>query len=337
MDKSKGLIVSSAPHLKGDDSVDKAMKDVMIALIPVTAAAVFFFGVYALFLVTVCMVTAALTEVLFRTLMKKRVTLYDYSALLTGLLVALCFSATTAWWNGALATFIAVGFAKELMGGLGWNRFNPALFGRVALIILAPVFALFSADLSTWSVNLGPVDVMTQATPLAMLQRGMEMPGLGNLFVGFPGGAMSEASALLVLLGGLYLLYKKHITWLIPVSIIGTVFVLTAIAGIASGKDLAYPFYHMFSGGLMLGAFFMATDWVTSPITDKGKIVFGVLIGILIVVFRVGLAPTEGVAFSILIMNGFVPMIERATKHKSFSEPRPVRLPMEQEKAPVSQ
>lgn len=305
------------------------MKDVIIALIPVTLVAVYFFQTYALFLVTACLVTAAATEVLFRKLMKKEATLHDYSALLTGLLVALCFSATTEWWKGALATFIAIGVAKELMGGLGWNRFNPALFGRISLIILAPWFVPFNTGLSAWSVNLGRIDTISQGTPLAMLQQGMAMPNLAQLFAFYPGGAMAEASALAVLLGGLYLIYKKHIRWLIPLAIMGTVFVLTLIAG-------QNPFYHLVSGGLMLGAFFMATDWVTCPITDKGKIIFGVAIGVLIVFFRVGLAATEGVGFAILIMNAFVPMIEKATRRASFSAPRPVSLPIMGKGTPIS-
>ncbi len=305
------------------------MKDVIIALIPVTLVAVYFFQTYALFLVTTCLVTAAATEVLFRKLMKKEVTLHDYSALLTGLLVALCFSATTEWWKGALATFIAIGVAKELMGGLGWNRFNPALFGRVSLILLAPWFVPFNVGMSAWSVNLGRIDTISQGTPLAMLQQGMAMPNFAQLFAFYPGGAMAEASALAVLLGGLYLIYKKHIRWHIPLAIMGTVFVLTLIAG-------QNPFYHLVSGGLMLGAFFMATDWVTCPITDRGKIIFGVAIGVLIVLFRVGLAATEGVAFAILIMNAFVPMIERATRRASFSAPRPVSLPIMEKGTPIS-
>jgi len=321
MDKSKGLIVSSAPHLKDSLTTSKAMLDVIIALVPVTLVAIYFFQTYALFLVTVCLVTAAATEVLFRKLMNKQPTLGDYSALLTGLLVALCFSATTAWWKAALATFIAIGVAKELMGGLGWNRFNPALFGRISLILLAPWFVPFNNSMSVWSVNLGPIDTISQGTPLAMLQQGMAMPGFFQLFVAYPGGSMAEASALAVLLGGLYLIYKKHIRWLIPLSIMGTVFVLTLVFG-------QNPFYHMISGGLLLGAFFMATDWVTCPVSDKGKIIFGVAIGVFIVIFRLGLAATEGVGFAILIMNAFVPMIERATRRPSFSAPRPVSIPV---------
>jgi Na+-translocating ferredoxin:NAD+ oxidoreductase subunit D len=312
---SEQLLVSSAPHLKSGETVGKAMKDTMLALLPVTLIAIYFFRLYAIFFIAVCMGTAALTEVIFRRIKNQPHSLSDGSALLTGLFVALCYSATTAWWKGALATVIAVGIAKELMGGLGWNRFNPALFGRVSMILLGPWFVNIGTEFMRWNVNFGPVDVMTHATPLAMMHQGLEMPPVASLFMGFPGGAMGEVSPLALLIGGGYLLYKRHINWRIPVSILATVFVLAGLTG-------QNPFLHMVTGGLMLGAFFMATDWVTSPITQKGKIVFGIAIGVLIVVFRIGLAPTEGVAFSILIMNAFVPRIEKMTKRIPFSEPK---------------
>lgn len=302
---------ASSPHIKGNVTISSAMRDVVIGLLPIVLVSIYFFKAYAIFLIAVCITTAILSEYLFRHYMKKSPSIHDGSAVVTGLLVALCFSATTSWWRGALATIIAIGLAKELMGGLGWNRFNPALFGRVAIILLAPWFASINSSFLPWAVKLGPVDVMTHATPLAMLQQGMKLPSYLTMFLGYPGGAMSEASVLAVLIGGMYLLYKGHINWRIPVSMFSTVAVLT----FALGKD---PLYHLLTGGLMLGAFFMATDWVTSPINSTGKVVFGVCIGILIVVFRVILAPTEGVAFSILIMNAFVPTIERLTRARTF-------------------
>jgi len=309
------LVISPSPHLKAKDTVSGAMRDVFIALIPVAAVALYFYHVYAAFLIGVCLVTAVLTELLFKKLQKKKPALHDWSALLTGLFVALLFTATSPWWKAAIATFIAVGVAKELMGGLGWNRFNPALFGRVSLIILAPLFAYVDEWFAPLAPYLGSVDVATQATPLAMLNAGLEMPPLGQLFLAFPGGALSEVSPFALLLGAAYLFYRKHITWHIPVSILAVVAVLTLVAG-------QNPLYHLFTGGLMIGAFFMATDWVSSPTSDKGKLIFGACIGVLIVIFRVGLSPTEGVAFSILIMNAFVPLIDKATKRPSFSEPR---------------
>jgi len=309
------LVISPSPHLKGKETVSSAMRDVFIALIPIAAVAIYFYHLYAAFLIGVCLVTAVLTELLFKKLQKKKPALHDWSALLTGLFVALLFTATSPWWKAAIATFIAVGIAKELMGGLGWNRFNPALFGRVALIVLAPIFAFVDDWFTPLAVNLGSVDVVTQATPLAMLNAGMEMPPLGQLFLAFPGGALSEVSPLALLIGAAYLFYRKHITWHVPVSMLAAIAVLTLIAG-------QNPLYHLFTGGIMIGAFFMATDWVTSPFTDRGKLIFGACIGILVVIFRLGLSPTEGVAFSILIMNAFVPYIDKAMRRPSFSDPK---------------
>lgn len=326
MNKVQSLITSSSPHIKSDETLSNAMRDVFIALMPVTLVSIYFFQTYAVLTIAVCLATAALTEVLFRKLMGKLPTLYDWSALVTGLFVALLFQATTPWYKAALATFIAVGIAKELAGGLGWNRFNPALFGRVALVVLAPAYAYVNQWFQPLHINLGPLDTITQATPLALMRAGLVMPPVGELFLGFPAGALSEVSPLALLLGAAYLFYKKHIGWRIPVSIIGTVVVLTLIAG-------QNPIYHIVTGGIMIGAFFMATDWVTSPFTDKGKIIFGICIGILIVVFRVGLLITEGVAFSILIMNAFVPMIERMTSRSQFGKIKAVPVPMADNKS----
>lgn len=310
------LIATPPPHLKAGNTVSEAMRDVIIALIPVSLASIYFYHYYAAFLLVLCMGTAAITEIVVRAALKKRHTLGDLSAVLTGLFVALLMSPGSPWWTAVLATILAVGVAKELMGGLGWNLFNPALFGSVATIILAPWFGFLSRDLSGLNVNFGPIDAISQATPRAMLMQGASLPDYGTMLLGFPGGALSETSPLLVIIGGAFLLYRGHINWRIPVAMIGTVAVLSLLAG----GDVIYE---MLTGGLMLGAFFMATDWVTSPINNKGKWVFGIAIGALVAVFRFGVGATEGVAFSILIMNAFVPLIERLTKHPSFSEPAP--------------
>lgn len=325
MSDAKKLVVTPSPHLKNEESVSTAMRDVFISLIPVSLVSIYFFQFYAAMTIAVCLVTAVLTEVLFRKLMNKQPRLYDWSALVTGLFVAMLFQATTPWYKAALATFIAVGIAKELAGGLGWNRFNPALFGRVALVILAPAYAYVNMWFQPLAFNLGPMDTITQATPLAMMRAGMEMPSVAQLFVAFPGGALSEVSPLALLIGAAYLFYKGHIGWRIPVSIIGTVVVLTLVTG-------ENPIYHLVTGGLMIGAFFMATDWVSSPFTDKGKIVFGVCIGILIVLFRVGFLITEGVAYSILIMNAFVPYIDSMTARLQFGKVKAVPVPMAENK-----
>lgn len=323
--ENQKFIVSSAPHLKSDISISTAMRDVFIALLPVTLVSIYFFRFYAVLTVVVCLVTAVLTEILFRRLMHRKPSLYDWSALVTGLFVALLFQATTPWYKAALATFIAIGIAKELAGGLGWNRFNPALFGRIALVILAPLYAYVNQWFQPLHFNLGTMDTITQATPLAMLRAGMPMPSIVSLFTAFPAGALSEVSPLALLIGAVYLFYKGHIGWRIPVSIIATVVVLTLVAG-------ENPVYHLVTGGLMIGAFFMATDWVTSPFTDKGKIIYGIAIGALVVLFRVGFLITEGVAFSILIMNAFVPMIERMTSRPQFGNIKAIKVPMAENK-----
>ncbi len=320
VDQELALTISPSPHLRSPVTVPRAMRDVLLALVPVTLVSIYWFKFAAVFLILVCLSTAVLTELIFRKVLRKPASLPDCSALVTGLLVALLFGPGTAWWTAALCTFIGIGVAKELMGGLGWNRFNPALFGRLAVIILAGVFNYVTSAFAPLKPFFGPVDVVTQATPLALLKQGLEMPGLGSLFLAHPGGALGETSVLALLIGGAYLLYKKHISWHTPVSIMGAVVVMAALFG-------KHPIYHLFTGGVMIGAIFMATDWVTSPITAKGKVIFGLAIGVLLMIFRVALGPTEGTAFSIVIMNACVPAIDRLTKRPKFGE-APVAPPV---------
>ena len=320
--KDMRLTISTSPHLHSEDSVPGAMKDVLIALIPITLFAVYMYRFYAVFLIAVCMVSAVLFELLFRKVMKKKATLYDCSALVTGLLLALCLRPGTSWWTAVLAAFFAVGIAKELMGGLGWNRFNPALFGLVAVTLLAPAYVWINPSFAALRPFFGKLDVITQATPLAMMKQGaLGQLSLSQMLIASPGGALGETSALALIIGGIYLLYKKQIRWHIPVSIIGTVLVVAVLWGNpVTNITTGLPLYHLFAGGVLLGAFFMATDWVTSPITTRGQVLFGIAIGILVMVFRNGLAATEGVAFSILIMNIFVPVIDRFTRRATFGE-----------------
>jgi len=300
------------------------MLDVIIALIPISAVAVYFFGVNAIFTIAVCLISAQLTDLAFKAMLGRRSAGFDGSALLTGLLIALCFTVNTSWWTLIIASVIGVGIAKELMGGIGWNRFNPALMGRVSAVLLAPLFLnAVNTAFAPLGFSLAPIDTVTQATPLALIKMGAAMPPLGQMFLAFPGGGLAEVSPLALLIGGAFLLFRGHIKWHIPVSIFATVFVLSLIFG---GGPVA-ALYQLFAGGLMLGAIFMATDWVTSPVTPKGMLIFGVAIGVLITVFRLFLSPVEGTAFSILIMNAFVPMIDRFTKHPVFgAQPAPVEV-----------
>ncbi len=313
------LTVTPSPHLHSKESVSVGMRDVLIALVPITIVSIVIYRSYALLLIGVCLVMAALTELLFRKIRRKRATLNDGSAMVTGLLVALCFSPGTAWWTAALAVFIGIGLAKELMGGLGWNRYNPALFGRLSVILLIPLFHQVTYVFSPLKQNFGGVDVLTQATPLALMIQGTGYPSLIQMSFAHQGGSLGETSALALLIGGLYLLYKKHITWHTPLSVIVAVAIMALLFG-TNVLGAGAPLYHILAGGVLLGAFFMATDWVTSPITPLGKVIFGASIGILLMVFRLFLAPTEGMAFSILIMNAFVPLIDRYTKRLKFGE-----------------
>lgn len=292
------------------------MYDVIIALVPITAVAIYFFGVNAIFTIAVCLVTAVLTDLGFKKLLGRSKSGFDGSALVTGLLIALVFSVETSWWTLIVATVIGVGIAKELMGGIGWNLFNPALFGRVSGILFASLFFnQLNITFAPLSYSPAPVDTVTQATPLALLKMGAEMPAMSQMFIANQGGALAEVSPLALLIGGVYLFIRGHIKWHIPVAIIATVFVIGLIF---QGPNQAV--YHVLAGGLMIGAIFMATDWVTSPVTPKGMLIFGVAIGVLIMVFRLALSPTEGAAYSILIMNAFVPLIDRLTKRPVFGE-----------------
>ncbi len=308
---SAKLQTASSPHLKGPDTIALSMRDVLIALAPVVIAALVAWLYSALFIMAVCVATAAGSELLMRALRKKKATLNDGSAMLTGLFVALLMPPTISWAHAVIATFIAVALVKELMGGLGKNIFNPALFG-FAFVILA------SGLLTPWTKFLGNVPAafngVTSATPLALLKMGTAGtagPSYMGLFFGYHGGAISEVGALWVLLGGGYLLYKKTIRATIPVAILVTVAAVSAIVG----KD---PLYAILAGGVMLGAFFMATDWVTSPMTNTGQILFGVLIGVAIVMIRTYAAPTGAVAYSILLGNAFVPLLDKLFVPKKF-------------------
>ncbi len=320
MREERKFSVTEPPHISSGETVPRAMLDTILALVPVTLVAIYFYRLNAVFLIGVCLLAAVVTDAVARKIKGRKPSVSDLSVLVTGLILALCFSPLTNWWTAVFATVLAVGIGKEWMGGLGWNRFNPAAFGRAGVIVLAPVTVFLNRQFAGWNVSfpMSPdvVDSVSGATPLTMIaspQMTLDVPHLQLLLANPGGGGLAETSALALLLGGAYLLYRQHITWHIPVSILGAVAVLTTILG-------HNPADHLLTGGLMLGALFMATDWVTSPITDPGRIIFGVLIGVLVVVFRVFLGPTEGVAFAILIMNAFVPLIDRLTRRGVFGQ-----------------
>jgi H+/Na+-translocating ferredoxin:NAD+ oxidoreductase subunit D len=306
------LIITPPPHLKSKEQTAVAMRDVLIALAPVTIAALVAFTYNALFVIAVCVGSCVFFEWAVRKIRKRKVTLQDGSAVVTGLLLALLMPAQVQWLNMVIAAFIAIVIVKELMGGLGRNIFNPALFGYVFIITV-------SGLLASWTGNLGMLkggfDGVMAATPLAYIKPGLESlgPSYGALLFANYGGALCEVGAFWILLGGAYLIYRKVISWVIPVTILATVLILAYIVG-------SDGLYQLLAGGVMLGAFFMATDWVTSPMYTWGQVIFGLIIGVLIVLIRVYGAPTGAVAYSIIIANCFVIVLDKVFKPKRFGE-----------------
>ncbi|MCM2359105.1 MAG: RnfABCDGE type electron transport complex subunit D [Geobacteraceae bacterium] len=304
------LLVTSSPHMVSPDSVPAAMRDVLIALGPALAAAIYFFRLPALLVILACTVSAYVAELACLKVMKKE-TPREYSAIVTGLLLAFCLPPTLPLWMAALGSAFAIVIAKHLFGGLGQNIFNPSLIGRAFLL------ASFPVAMTTW---VNPIDGVSSASPLGIMKEGLgeNLPTIGHLIVGNITGSLGETSALAILLGGIYLLYRKHIDWRIPGSFLGTVFVLTSVVAAVKGEGLWYPLFHLFAGGLFLGAFFMATDWVTSPVTKLGRVIFGAGCGALVVLIRLKGGYPEGVAYSILLMNVATPLIDRYTRARVF-------------------
>lgn len=281
------------------------MLDVIIGLLPATVAAIVLFGTKAALLIAVCVGTALVTELICSAIAKRGVTIKDLSAVVTGLLLALNLSTNVALWEAAVGTVFAIALVKCLFGGLGKNMVNPAIAGRVFMIL---VFASVAGGAAP---TFGGVDAVSSATPLDMIKAGSEMPSLMQMLMGLHGGAIGETCIIALLLGYVWLVARDVIRWYVPLCFIGTVFVLYLVFG--AGFDTAL--YGILSGGLFLGAIFMATDYVTTPITNKGKIVFAVGCGIITFVIRQWMNYPEGVSFSILVMNLFVPFIEKVTKN----------------------
>jgi Na+-translocating ferredoxin:NAD+ oxidoreductase subunit D len=311
----QSLRVSAPPHLREKGLMGNAMRDVCIALIPLIAVSIGFFRLYAVVNLAAAVVTAIACEYIMRKIMGREPTIGDFSAVVTGLLLALLLPPTLPVWYVIIGVVIAVAVVKELMGGLGHNIFNPALFGFASLLILSRIW-------QPVSYSLGGIDGVTTATPLTFIGKSAGplsgiRPGYWDLFFGHAGGALAEVSVLAVLVGAAYLMYKGHITWHIPTAILATTVILSAILG-------ANPLYFILAGGLMLGTFFMATDWATSPTNKSAQIAYGILIGVLIVVMRLYAAPTGAVAYSILIGNAFAPLLDRVFAKKKFGEVKAV-------------
>jgi len=322
MDK---LIISPSPHVHSGDTVSKKMIGVFIALVPAYLAGLYFFGLGALIISVTAILSCVLFEYLIqRFILRGTITITDGSAALTGLLLSFNLPTNLPVWMVVAGSLVAIGVAKMSFGGLGNNPFNPALVGRVFLLISFP------AQMTIWPkpipFNMAYLDAVTAATPLAILKgQFCEVPGTLNLFLGNMGGSMGEVSTLALLIGFAYLLIRKIITWHIPISILSTVFVFTAILHYANPEAyIATPVFHLLTGGLMLGSIFMATDYVTSPMNPRGMLIYGVGIGLITVIIRVFGSYPEGVSFAILIMNAFTPLINKYVKPKRFGEVKKV-------------
>lgn len=316
------LYVSPSPHIHGGDSISKNMYGVLIALVPAFLVSLYFFGLGALVVTAASVFFCVLFEYLIQKfLMKKQPTICDGSAILTGVLLAFNLPSNLPLWIIMIGALAAIGIGKMSFGGLGNNIFNPALTGRIFLLISFP------AQMTTWplvdATNAFPMtytDATTGATVLSMMKEGgvESLPKLTDMLLGNMGGSLGEVSALALLLGMIYMLWKKIITWHIPVSIFATVFIFTGIMYLINPVQYANPFVHLLSGGMMLGAIFMATDYVTSPMSKNGMIVFGIGIGILTTVIRLFGSYPEGMSFAIFIMNGVTPLINSYMKPKHF-------------------
>ena len=300
---AKNLTVSVSPHLHSGASTQVIMRDVLIALAPAVVASVVFFGPRALLVEVLCVAVAVLCEWAFEKICKRPVTVSDLSAAVTGLLLALNLPVGIPLWQAAFGSFVAIVVVKQLFGGIGYNFANPAITARIIMLVA------FSGTMTSWAVpNL--VDAVSSSTPLAILKAGEgELPSLLEMFLGARGGSMGETSCLALLIGGIYLIARKVITWHTPVAFIGTVLVFSALLG-------QQPLYQMMAGGLFIGAFFMATDYTTSPPTPAGKAIFGIGCGIITVAIRVWGNYPEGVSFSILLMNILNPYICKWTQPK---------------------
>lgn len=322
------IIISASPHVHSARTSKKIMYDVLYALIPAFLVSIYVFGIGALIVTSVAVISCIVFEYLIQKyLLKTEITITDGSALITGILLAFNLPSGLPIWMIIVGSLVAIGVAKLSFGGLGYNIFNPALVGRVFLLVCFPV------QMTSWPTaienNTTIVDAVTGATPLGIIKEGLmygetmtelstKIPSSIELLLGITGGSIGEMSALALLLGGIFLIVRKVITWHIPVTMLVTMAVMTGIFWLVNPEQYASPLIHILSGGAILGAFFMATDLVTSPMTKKGMMVFSIGIAIITVVIRLFGAYPEGISFAILIMNAFVPLINTYLKPRRF-------------------
>ena len=332
--------ISPSPHIKDSDSIPKIMYTVAGTLLPAGIGAVYFFGLQALWVILMTTAAAVISELFCQSIMKRPVRITDGSAIVTGLLLAYNVPAEVPLWLPAVGAFVGIAVGKMVFGGLGYNPMNPALIGRAFLMASWPVqMTVFKTVPRAGTIS--GIDAVTNATPLNVFNQARDilthmsehtaeqvseatqiisqLYGFsGNLFFGRVGGCLGETSVLLLLIGALFLMYRRIIGWKIPFTYIGTVALLTWIFGGTEGLFSGNPFFHVFSGGLILGAFFMATDLVTTPVTFKGRLIFGTGCGLLTVIIRLWGGYPEGVSYSILLMNLTTPLLDRYTKPKVF-------------------
>ncbi len=324
------LNVSPSPHQQSSETTRKLMFGVVIALLPALAAAVYYFGTGAIIVTLTSVLACVATEFLIQKyVLKTKTSISDGSAVVTGLLLAFNVPSNLPLFIIVIGAVISIGVAKMTFGGLGNNPFNPALVGRVFLLISFPV------KMTSWPVpsgfKTGYTDAVTGATPLGIISEGVKngesitalmdkVPSHMQLFYGYMGGSMGEIAAAALILGGIYMIWKKIITWHIPVAVLASAALFTGILWMADPTKYADPLFHLLTGGMMLGAIFMATDYVTSPMTPKGMIIYGTGIGVITILIRTWGAYPEGVSFAILIMNAFVPLLNMYIKPRRFGK-----------------
>lgn len=313
----KFLTVSASPHVQSHETVTGIMLDVIIAMVPTLVASVVIFGFRSLLVTAVCVISCVLFEFLARKIMKRNFTLGDLSAVVTGMLLAFNMPVSIPLWMCVVGSFFAIVVVKQFFGGLGQNFVNPAIGGRIVMLVS------FSSAMTNWTSPVNwknGIDAVTTATPLASLKDGAvsaDLPSLWEMFLGLRGGCIGETCAVTLLIGLIYLLARRVIKPIIPLCFVGTVAVIMLIAG---KGDFEFMLYEILGGGLLLGAIFMATDYATSPITNKGKVIFAIGCGIITAVIRLFANLPEGVSYSIIIMNILVPHIESLTKPRAFGE-----------------
>lgn len=326
----KLLTVSPSPHIHQEQTISRIMYDVIFAMLPAFIFSIYVFGLGALMVTLTAVVSAVLFEYLItKYLLKREPDIADGSAVVTGMLLAFNVPSSLPWWLVVLGSFVAIGIGKMSFGGLGNNPFNPALVGRVFMLISFPV------HMTTWPVpfesRMSLTDITTGATPLSVIKDGIkngeslaslmqEVPKHIDFLFGTQPGSLGEMSAILLILGFMYMVIRKVITWHIPVMIIGTMFVFSGILWLSNPDRFVDPMFHILTGGAMLGAIFMATDYVTSPMTIRGVIIYSVGIGIITILIRIFGAYPEGISFAILIMNAFVPLLNKYFKPSRFGE-----------------